>query len=52
MSVKGPVQSHYHDANICWLGDMVKEGKRSLRWEGFVEKVGFEPGVKVMDVIE
>jgi len=20
--------------------------KRSLRWEGFVEKVGFEPGVK------
>jgi len=25
MSVKGPVQSHYHDANICWLGDMVKE---------------------------
>ena len=21
-------------------------GKRSLRWEGFVEKVGFEPGVK------
>jgi len=21
-------------------------GKRSLKWEGFVEKVGFEPGVK------
>jgi len=21
-------------------------GKRCLRWEGFVEKVGFEPGVK------
>jgi len=21
-------------------------GKRSLRWEGFVEKVGFEPTVK------
>ena len=21
-------------------------GKRNLRWEGFVEKVGFEPGVK------
>ena len=21
-------------------------GKRSLSWEGFVEKVGFEPGVK------
>jgi len=21
-------------------------GKRSLRWEGFVEKVGFEPRVK------
>ena len=21
-------------------------GKRNLRWKGFVEKVGFEPGVK------
>jgi len=21
-------------------------GKRNLRWEGFVEMVGFEPGVK------
>jgi len=21
-------------------------GKRNLRWEGFVENVGFEPGVK------
>jgi len=21
-------------------------GKKSLRWKGFVEKVGFEPGVK------
>jgi len=35
MSMIGPVQSHCHEV-----------GKRSLRWEGFVEKVGFEPGVK------
>jgi len=34
----GPVQSR------CLEGSPV--GKRSLRWEGFVEKVGFEPGVK------
>jgi len=32
MSATDPVQSHCHE--------------RSLRWEGFVEKVGFEPGVK------
>ena len=38
MSVIGPVQSHYHEGSPV--------GKRSLRWEGFVEKVGFEPGVK------
>jgi len=38
MSVIGPVQSHCHEG--CPIG------KRSLRWEGFVEKVGFEPGVK------
>jgi len=31
----GPVQSRYREA-----------GKRNLRWKGFVEKVGFEPGVK------
>jgi len=30
VSVIGPVQSRYH------------AGKRNLRWEGFVEKVGFE----------
>jgi len=24
----------------------VLQVKKSLRWEGFVEKVGFEPGVK------
>jgi len=36
MRVIGPVQSHCHDL----------AGKKSLRWEGFVEKVGFEPGVK------
>jgi len=34
----GPVQS------LCHEGSPV--GKRNLRWEGFVEKVGFEPGVK------
>jgi len=37
MSVIGPVQSHYHEGSPV--------GKRSLRWEGFVEKVGFEHGV-------
>jgi len=34
-----PVQSHYHKGS-----PMGKEEK--LSWEGFVEKVGFEPGVK------
>jgi len=34
MSIIGPVQSRCH------------VGKRNLRWEGFVEKVGFESGVK------
>jgi len=34
----GPVQSRYREA--------VKQGKINLQWEGFVEKVGFEPGVK------
>jgi len=38
MSAVGPVQSYYHECSPV--------GKRSLRWEGFVEKVGFEPGVK------
>jgi len=39
MSVIGPVQSYHHEGSPV--------GKRSLlRWEGFVEKVGFEPGVK------
>ena len=38
MSVIGPVRSHYHEGSPV--------GKRSLRWEGYVEKVGFEPGVK------
>ena len=31
-----PVQSRCHEGSPV--------GKRSLRWEGFVEKVGFEPG--------
>ena len=34
----GPVQFHCHEGSPV--------GKRNLRWEGFVEKVGFEPGVK------
>jgi len=39
MSVISPVQSHYHEGSPV--------GRRSLlRWEGFVEKVSFEPGVK------
>ena len=38
MSMIGPVQCHCHEGSPV--------GKRSLRWEGFVEKVGFEPGVK------
>jgi len=37
MSIIGPVQSRYREA---------VQVKRNLRWEGFVEKVGFEPGVK------
>ena len=39
MSMIGPVQSR------CHKGSPV--GKISLRWEGFVEKVGFEPVVEV-----
>ena len=38
MSMIGPVQSRCHEGSPV--------GKRSLRWEGFIEKVGFEPGVK------
>jgi len=38
MSVIGPVQSNYHEGSPV--------SKRDLRWEGFVEKVGFEPAVK------
>jgi len=43
MSMIGPVMSHYHEGSSV--------GKRSLRWEGFVEKVGFEPRVKSKEVI-
>jgi len=39
MSIVSPVQSRYHEDS-----PMSKEEK--LRWEGFVEKVGFEPRVK------
>jgi len=38
MSMIGPVQSRCHEGSPV--------GKRSQRWEGFVEKVGFKPGVK------
>ena len=38
MSVIGPFQSHCHEGSPV--------SKKRLRWEGFVEKVGFEPGVK------
>jgi len=38
MSMIGPVQSRCHEGSPV--------GKRNLRWEGFVEKVGFEPGMK------
>jgi len=38
MRMIGPVQSGCHEGSPV--------GKRSLRWEGFVEKVGFEPIVK------
>jgi len=38
MSVIGSVQSNYHEDSPV--------GKRNLKWDGFVEKVEFEPGVK------
>ena len=38
MSVIGPVNFRCHEGSPV--------GKRNLRWEGFVEKVGFEPRVK------
>jgi len=38
MSMIGLVQSRCHEGSPV--------GKRSLRWARFVEKVGFEPGVK------
>ena len=37
MSMIDMAQSHYHEGSaVC---------KRSLRWIGFIEKVGFEPGM-------
>jgi len=38
MSMIGPVQSRCHEGSPV--------GKRSLRWEEFVEKSGLERGVK------
>ena len=40
MSMIGPIQSHYHEGSPV--------GKRSLKWEELVEKVYFEPGVKLL----
>jgi len=37
-SVIGPIQCHYHEGSPV--------GKKSLKWEGFVKKAGFEPGAK------
>ena len=42
--MSGPVQSCCHEGSPV--------GNRSLRWEGFVEKVGFEPGVKEEGVMD
>ena len=39
MSVISPVQSHNHEGS-----EVSREEK--LRWEGFVAKIRFEPGVK------
>ena len=39
MSVISPVQSH--DREVSPISEEEK-----LRWEEFVEKIGFEPGVK------
>ena len=36
----GPVQSHYHEAVQTQPVEVY------FRWEGFVEKIGFQPGVK------
>jgi len=48
MSKIGPVQSRYREHGGVFHRDReaVQYVKRNLRWEGFVEKVGFEPGVK------
>jgi len=37
MCMIGPVQFRCHEGSPV--------GKRSLRWQGFVEMVGFKPGV-------
>jgi len=39
MSMISPVQYHYHE------GSLIRK-EEILKWEGFVEKVGFEPRVK------
>jgi len=39
--VTSAAQSHYHEGSPMGRPKEVK-----LRWEGFVEKVGFEPRVK------
>ena len=45
MSMISPVQFHNHEGSPT-----SKEEK--LRWKGFVEKVGFEPGVKSEGVMD
>ena len=42
MSMIVPVQSHCHEGSLV--------GKRSLRWEGFVEKVGVMYNVAVVSL--
>jgi len=39
MSMISLVQSHYHEGNPM-------RRRKLLKWKGFVENVGFEPGVK------
>ena len=39
MSMISPVQSHDHEGSPV-------STEEKLRWEGFVEQAGFEPGVK------
>ena len=56
MSLTGPIQSRYREAvhyvkdPVCEAVQYVRQSSiglcENLQWKGFVEKVGFEPGVK------